>query len=71
MTLNQWVPGSSPGGCTENPVSSHESWIFFILWAFPHRNRIANFSHDPFIRDESEHVILFRDVKLQRIRGQF
>ena len=31
MTLNQWVPGSSPGGCTENPVSSHESWIFFIL----------------------------------------
>jgi hypothetical protein len=31
LTLNQWVPGSSPGGCTENPVSSHESWIFFIL----------------------------------------
>jgi hypothetical protein len=30
-TLNQWVPGSSPGGCTENPVSSHESWIFFNI----------------------------------------
>ena len=30
LTLNQWVPGSSPGGRTENPVSSHESWIFFI-----------------------------------------
>jgi hypothetical protein len=29
--LSQWVPGSSPGGCTENPVSSNESWIFFIF----------------------------------------
>ena len=31
MTLNQWVPGSSPGGRTENPATSHESWIFFFV----------------------------------------
>ena len=32
MTLNQWVSGSSPGGGgTENPATSHESWIFLAF----------------------------------------
>ena len=34
-TLNQWVPGSSPGGCTkEKPANSHQSDRsgFFAVW---------------------------------------
>jgi hypothetical protein len=31
LTLNQWVPGSSPGGRTENPATSHEGWIFLFV----------------------------------------
>src|SRR5688572_10797100 len=32
LTLNQWVPGSSPGGCTENPSRTLASspGVFFI-----------------------------------------
>src|SRR4051812_40287242 len=40
LTLNQWVPGSSPGGCTKSPVTSRQVRGFFscfrrreaILW---------------------------------------
>ena len=31
LTLNQWVPGSSPGGRTKIPVSSHENWDFSFV----------------------------------------
>jgi LPXTG-motif cell wall-anchored protein len=44
VTLDQWVPVSSPGGRTENPATSHEGWIFFFCdltrisprWGAPH-----------------------------------
>jgi hypothetical protein len=31
LTLNQWVPGSSPGGCTDNGESGSDSLFLFFL----------------------------------------
>ena len=38
-----WVPGSSPRG-TENPATSHESWIFFFCGQLTLNVRITELS---------------------------
>jgi hypothetical protein len=38
MTLNHWVPGSSPGGCTTKPLSLQvNAALLFYATGIPHR----------------------------------
>jgi hypothetical protein len=66
MTLNQWVPGSSPGGRTENPVTFHGCWISFCLAVY-HFDSCSSKSGEtigyligcPVVRLSQEHLVPF------------
>ena len=45
LGLNQWVPGSSPGGARRTSYFSREL-RYLRYWTYPHSDQVSNFSSD-------------------------